>query len=244
VGLETEFITDGDLQALSRTLSKFGNRIEYIVGSVHHVNGIPIDFDRETFHRCLASFSSESVSPDESQTMERFLSSYFDSQYEVLRRFHPEIVGHIDLCRLYNPQLRFADYPGAYEKLERNVKFAVDYGALFEANAAAFRKGWDAAYPGEDTIEVRRFRTATRGATNCNAVSVNLEAWGSSCAFRRQSWAACSRVELSAIGGVPPASWCTAVVVSGTMRRCECRRKECEASTSAGKLVGACFLDV
>jgi histidinol-phosphatase (PHP family) len=153
VGLETEFITDGDLQALSQTLSKLKGRIEYLVGSVHHVNEIPIDFDLETFNRCLASFSS--VSLDETQIMERFLSSYLDSQYEVLCRFHPEIIGHVDLCRLYNPRLRFADYPEAHERLERNIKFAVDYGALFEANAAAFRKGWDTAYPGEDVLQVR-----------------------------------------------------------------------------------------
>jgi histidinol-phosphatase (PHP family) len=87
--------------------------------------------------------------------LEIFLSSYFDAQYDLFRQFHPEIIGHLDLCRLYTPQLRFADYPQAHDKLVRNIKFAVGYGALFEVNAAAFRKGWDAAYPGEDAIKVK-----------------------------------------------------------------------------------------
>lgn len=83
-----------------------------------------------------------------------FLDMYFDAQYELIRRFYPEVVGHIDLCRLFTPALRVQDYPSAWTKLERNVAFAVAYGALFEVNAAAFRKGWDTAYPGIDTLQV------------------------------------------------------------------------------------------
>ena len=86
--------------------------------------------------------------------MENFLCSYFEGQYEIMRRFHPEIVGHVDLCRLYNPQLKFVDYPRAHELLKRNVSYATGYGALFEVNAAAFRKGWESAYPNEDVLEV------------------------------------------------------------------------------------------
>lgn len=32
--------------------------------------------------------------------------------------------------------------------------YAISYGALFEINAAAFRKKWDTAYPGVDIAEV------------------------------------------------------------------------------------------
>jgi len=46
------------------------------------------------------------------------------------------------------------DYPRAWTKLERNVVEAAAYGALFEVNAAAFRKGWESAYPGEDVVQV------------------------------------------------------------------------------------------
>jgi histidinol-phosphatase (PHP family) len=153
VGLETEFISEIDLDALSKSLVNLDGRVEYLVGSVHHVNEIPIDFDQQTFQECLQSFCSDGK--DESHAMGKFLISYLDSQYELLQRFHPEVIGHLDLCRLYNPQLRFADYPDALEKLERNLKFAADYGALFEANAAPFRKGWDTAYPGSDVVQVR-----------------------------------------------------------------------------------------
>ncbi|PIL25971.1 hypothetical protein GSI_11725 [Ganoderma sinense ZZ0214-1] len=152
VGLETEYITPSDLDKLSDLLHSAGSRIEYLVGSVHHVNTIPIDFDRDTFHKSLDSFSSPSVS-DHDQ-MEAFLCSYFDAQFVLMQRFRPEIIGHFDLCRLYNPALRFSEYPAALDKLTRNIQFATSYGALFELNAAAFRKGWDDAYPGEDVVKV------------------------------------------------------------------------------------------
>ncbi|EPT00907.1 hypothetical protein FOMPIDRAFT_1162212 [Fomitopsis schrenkii] len=156
VGLETEFITEGDLTGLETLLSKHGQRIEYLVGSVHHANTIPIDFDSATFEKALDSFPASQTVGEEGrhQRTEALLCSYFDAQYDLLTRFHPEIVGHIDLCRLYTPTLRFRDYPVVWDKLERNVRYAIDYGALFELNAAALGKGWDASYPGEDVAKL------------------------------------------------------------------------------------------
>jgi histidinol-phosphatase (PHP family) len=175
VGLETEYITPLDLDRLEVFLSGGEKSIDYIVGSVHHVNGIPIDFDLPTFRRSVDSCreddsrsgdsGSNDTSPDSHHRHHRFLSAYFDAQYDLLRRFHPEIVGHIDLCRLYTPDLRFRDHDddnegGTYhpwEKLERNIRFAIGYGALFEVNAAAFRKGWVTPYPGEDVVHASLF---------------------------------------------------------------------------------------
>ncbi|OBZ66444.1 putative histidinol-phosphatase [Grifola frondosa] len=154
VGLETESITPVDLDRLAELLGQHAGRIEYVVGSVHHVNEIPIDFDLATFERSLNSFAVEKSENAGHLRMEAFLCSYFDAQYELLRRFHPEVVGHFDLCRLYNPGLQFGDYPHALDKLKRNVKYAISYGALFEFNAAALRKGWNAAYPGEDVVKI------------------------------------------------------------------------------------------
>jgi histidinol-phosphatase (PHP family) len=151
VGLETEFITGTDLDNLEALLTRVGDRIEYIVGSVHHVNGIPIDFDLATYDKSLHSLGGKTAQ----HAQELFLSAYFDAQYDVIHRFHPEIIGHIDLCRLYNPELKLPDYPLAWQKLERNILHAIDYGALFEVNAAAFRKKWVTAYPGLDVVEVK-----------------------------------------------------------------------------------------
>jgi histidinol-phosphatase (PHP family) len=55
VGLETEYISPLDIDGLSKLLNSHKGRIDYIVGSVHHVNEIPIDFDLDTYRRCLDS---------------------------------------------------------------------------------------------------------------------------------------------------------------------------------------------
>ena len=148
VGLETEYISSADLDALDKLLKENAGRIQYIVGSVHHVNGVPIDFDLPTFQRAVDSLASH--------THEVFLETYFDAQFAVMQQFRPEIIGHFDLCRLYQPDLRILDFPSVRAKVERNICFAVSYGALFEVNAAAFRKGWASAYPSSDIVEVSR----------------------------------------------------------------------------------------
>ena len=160
VGLETEYISPLDIDGLSKLLDSHKGRIDYIIGSVHHVNGIPIDFDLDTYRRCLDSIHvpphvTDSTHMDqEHKRLGIFLDMYFDAQFELLSKFQPEVIGHVDLCRLYTPNLRLHTYPRAWNKLERNVKFAVAYGALFEVNAAAFRKGWQTAYPGNDVAQV------------------------------------------------------------------------------------------
>ncbi|KAF9012007.1 Polymerase/histidinol phosphatase-like protein [Cyathus striatus] len=148
VGLETEYITQEDLDGLDILLKRLGDRIEYVVGSVHHVNTIPIDFDNPTFEKARISLGGST----EKERQQAYLEAYFDAQLELLQRFQPEIVGHIDLCRLYTPDIRFVEYSSIWERIERNIKYAVGYGALFEVNAAAFRKGWDSAYPAHDAI--------------------------------------------------------------------------------------------
>jgi histidinol-phosphatase (PHP family) len=167
VGLETEYITSLDLQRLEHTLATFGNQLEFLVGSVHHVNGIPIDFDGPTYERAIASCSVD----NDGDPQAAFLSAYFEAQYELIQRFKPEIIGHFDLCRLFRPSLRFNDYPSIWQKIQRNIRFAVDYGALFEINAAAFRKNWDTAYPGKDIIEVCNIHVAKK---NCSMDSTGF----------------------------------------------------------------------
>jgi histidinol-phosphatase (PHP family) len=151
VGLETDYITNTDLDGLESLLQRHGDYIEYIVGSIHHVNGIPIDFDLPTYRKALESFGPGIEKEDDKQ--EAFMLAYFDAQYELIQRFKPEVIGHFDLCRLYKPNLRFADFPVVQTMIERNIRFAVDYGALFEINTAALRKLWPSPYPAKDVVE-------------------------------------------------------------------------------------------
>ncbi|KAL4399508.1 histidinol phosphatase [Malassezia pachydermatis] len=162
VGCETENIVSPDtLDYLVTLLGPSNSKslppsyvglgtVDYIVGSVHHTHGIPIDFDKPTYEKAVSSRDGGRVA---------LLLSYLDAQFEVLQRLRPEVIGHMDLYRLFEPTETW--YPdvdsvdGAliHEKLRRNIAFAASYGALFEANSAAFRKGWNGeTYPGRDIL--------------------------------------------------------------------------------------------
>lgn len=149
VGLETEYIDVAGLDKLEQLIACHPQAIEYLVGSVHHCDELPIDFDKEKFDYVLASQPGSS----EHERLSRLFCTYFDNQLELLTRLEPEIVGHFDLCRLYYPSLDFRSFPEVWERIERNIEFAVGYGAIFEVNASAFRKGWTTAYPGTEVFD-------------------------------------------------------------------------------------------
>lgn len=148
VGAETELVDMPGLDKLATLLDKHEDKIEYLVGSVHHCHSIPIDFDEPTFNLALAA----TPAPPDAQHAALF-NAYFDAQLALFQRLKPEVIGHFDLVRLYHPALDFRAYPEAWAKVERNVRFAVEYGAVFEVNASAFRKGWETAYPGSEVFD-------------------------------------------------------------------------------------------
>lgn len=150
VGLETEYINEEGLQRLEDLINEKGNRIEYLVGSVHHVDEQPIDFSVDLFNTLLSSYPMSSPS---SQFNALFIS-YFDAHYTVLQRLKPEVIGHFDLCKLYHPEIDLRDYPEVWSRIIRNIKFAAEYGALFEISSAAFRKGWKTGYPSLEIFKV------------------------------------------------------------------------------------------
>ncbi|GFZ45238.1 hypothetical protein JCM24511_02964 [Saitozyma sp. JCM 24511] len=183
LGLETDWITPLDSNGISRTLVSHPE-IDYIVGSVHHVRGVSIDFDRDTWLRSVwqarqptesstmrPSSSSSNAPPTlipldpsvaEQQSgytpslteLRPFLLAYLDAQYDLLKTHQPEVIGHFDLCLLWTPGvvLRSDELEGVWDKVERNIRYAIGYGALFEANAAAIRKGWTTSYPSREIL--------------------------------------------------------------------------------------------
>lgn len=142
------------------------------MGGMHHVGEIPIDFDKETYEKavkaCQGLHSQENGQPDLSAPEDSasnipldprtaFLSSYFDAQYKLITCIQPTIIAHIDLCRLYTPEVQLDDakrFPGVWDKVVRNVEAVVEYGGMFEVSSAALRKGWQTGYPGQEVLQV------------------------------------------------------------------------------------------
>ncbi|EJT52187.1 histidinol-phosphatase [Trichosporon asahii var. asahii CBS 8904] len=173
VGIETDFISPLDMSELTTLLSQH-EEIDYVVGSVHHVSGVSIDFDRPNYLRAVADCASptptmvrnaegelvmappvnEIKEPETMADIEDFVARYLDAQFEMIIAQEPEVIGHFDLCMLFTPQISLKSSAAVWEKVERNVDAAISYGALFEANAAAFRKGWNSSYPAPDVLQL------------------------------------------------------------------------------------------
>lgn len=136
---------------------QFAKVTDMCVGSVHYVHGIPIDFDVKQWE----------AARDVSGSTRQLYLDYFDLQYKVLTAMDPHVIGHFDLIRLFQPDEvdeksgrkvldldLEADWPDVWAAIERNIKYASKYGALFELNSAAIRKGWQTAYPKPDICKL------------------------------------------------------------------------------------------
>jgi len=141
IGLETEVIRGDSFDRVRRL--KEDLQLDYIVGSVHHVDGVPTDFSLKLFEK------AEKLAGGTEKVMFR----YYDHQYQLLQELKPEVIGHFDLIRLYRPDFEITD--GIWEKIVRNIDFGISYGALFEINTggASPRKNLKYPYPHRRVLE-------------------------------------------------------------------------------------------
>ncbi|ORY65130.1 histidinol phosphate phosphatase HisJ family protein [Pseudomassariella vexata] len=114
--------------------------IDYFMGSLHHVNAIPIDFDSAYYQKAVESAGG---------TEERLYEKYYDEQFEMLEALKPRVVGHFDLCRLLSaePGRDVREWKGVWERIVRNLQFVAEYGGWLECNSSALRKGLVEPYP-------------------------------------------------------------------------------------------------
>jgi histidinol-phosphatase (PHP family) len=120
--------------------------IDFYIGSVHHIHGIPIDYDAVFYRKAreVAGGSDENLFED-----------YFDAQFEMLNALQPRVVGHLDLIRLLSdePNGDLRRMKGVWGKVKRNLKVIVDQGGLVEVNTSALRKGLEEPYPSRSVCE-------------------------------------------------------------------------------------------
>lgn len=106
-------------------------RPDYIVGSLHHVGGIGIDYDAEEFRRAVTA----------SGDLEQLYCDYFDAQFGMLSELQPAVVGHFDLIRKYD-----ADYANTLKfssvavRITRNLELIADLGLIMDFNLRGFDK--------------------------------------------------------------------------------------------------------
>ena len=144
--METDWIRPASENIIGSLLAKYG--FDTVVGSVHHVHGIPIDFDRTTYER------ARNVSGG---TDEKLYTDYYDAQLKMLEAVRPPIVGHFDVIRLLSndPDASLKKHDVVWSRISRNLSFISSYGGMLEINTAALRKGMSEPYPQGEVCQVR-----------------------------------------------------------------------------------------
>ncbi|KAF9930553.1 histidinolphosphatase [Linnemannia zychae] len=140
-------------------------QVQYIVGSLHHVHGVPLDFSQELYLKALETVGKGS--------WETLFQEYFNAQYDMLQGLQPEVVGHLDLVRIFFSAIKGCHHghnhngdekdeqetnqnrltEQLWQLVKRNVDYVIGYGGLFELNSRAWKKGLADAYPQRDILE-------------------------------------------------------------------------------------------
>ncbi|KAF4973321.1 hypothetical protein FZEAL_9356 [Fusarium zealandicum] len=153
IGFEAEFIRP-DFAAHVRTLAEHPI-VDYFIGSVHHVHGIPIDYEAAMFAAARDASGKGAAEGLERGTEERLYEDYYDLQYHMLQELKPRVVGHFDLIRLLSeePGRDIRQWKGVWERVMRNLELAREQDGWLEVNSAALRKGLAEPYPGRIIAE-------------------------------------------------------------------------------------------
>ncbi|MGD8335991.1 MAG: histidinol phosphatase, partial [Desulfobacterales bacterium] len=73
---------------------------------------------------------------------------YFDAQYQFLSAVRPQVVGHFDLIRIFDPsyEATFA-LPSVQNRVRRNLELVHTLGMIMDVNVRAITKGAVEPYP-------------------------------------------------------------------------------------------------
>lgn len=106
-------------------------RPDYIVGSVHHVDGFGIDVDVSLYEQATAHVGS----------LEQLYCAYFDAQFAMLNELKPAVVGHFDLVRIFDPDyLHTMQLRSVWSRVERNLTLIADEKLIIDYNLRGFDK--------------------------------------------------------------------------------------------------------
>lgn len=141
IGFETE-ATTGSFDLAQALADEHGP--DYLVGGVHHVDDIPIDYDEKTYGRAVQSAGG----------IGNLYCRYFDLQFDMIQRIQPVVVAHFDLIRIYdrNYRTRLAA-PDVRERITRNLELIARRDLILDFNVAALRKGAAEPYLSREILQ-------------------------------------------------------------------------------------------
>jgi len=140
VGFETEMF-NGFEPSIKKLIQKF--EPDYIVGSLHHVKDMGFDYSKQQYNEIAQAVGG----------LTALYCEYFDQQYEMIKVLKPEVVGHFDLIRIFDPnyhiQLKNTD---VQKRIKRNLKLIKKLNLIIDYNLRALYKGASEPYPSKSIL--------------------------------------------------------------------------------------------
>ena len=135
VGFETEKLPpESWLEAM--LLLKNAHPFDYVVGSVHDIDGRWIDYSPQETRRLAEDLGGK----------EALQLAYFRSVTDMVEQLRPEIVAHLDLVRKFEPAgFSFSDR--VMKDVERLLEAIRAHDGVIDVNCAAFRNAYGPVYP-------------------------------------------------------------------------------------------------
>ena len=144
VGCETEG-WQGCLGYIRELVHRF--KPDYIVGSIHHVDDICIDYTPELYQAAARAAGGT----------ELLYCRYFDRQLEMLNALEPAVVGHFDLIRIFdNAYEKRLQTPRVQQRITRNLKRIKSLDAVLDYNTRALQKGAKEPYVSQTILDQAR----------------------------------------------------------------------------------------
>lgn len=135
VGFETERLPPDDWATRMKQLRRAAP-FEYIVGSVHDIDGSYVDYKPELTAELAQRLGGTDA----------LHSRYFDAVTDSVQTLRPEVVGHIDLVRKFDgPNAAFG--PAVRPHIEAALEAVRACGGVLDVNCGAHRRGLSPVYP-------------------------------------------------------------------------------------------------
>lgn len=120
---------------------------DYLVGSVHFVDDISIDYSKQTYAKAVQQLGN----------IEKLYCRYFDQQYEMIKLLRPAVVGHFDLIRIFDKDYKMRlQQPEIRQRIKRNLDLVKEFGLILDLNLRSLVKGADEPYISRSILELAR----------------------------------------------------------------------------------------
>lgn len=158
-----------DVDAVRRSVPPY----DYIIGSCHILNGLPIDYDPDTASLLVADHGGA----------EKAAQHYYERMSSLAGLPEVSIVGHFDLPTKFNERAGLYDVSApAYRDAAFSAMEKLNAaGKIFEINSGAMSRGWRTApYPSEELL---RYLSSLGGRICISSDAHSADAM--TCAFDR-----------------------------------------------------------